>query len=190
MKCTWALAGLSAAVLAVSSVGLTGCDDDKDEGEVQSVVVTNVVDGTVVTNIVAVPDDSQDPAPAGQELDPPAAQEPAALDVTGEWTGTYQEWGQRGSASHMEFDLHQNGRVIAGQYAAGDGPDPLVGNLTGTLHGDLMTLPVVYFRDGHGLKLEFQGQVSANGTAWNGIWWDRLDADNESDGTFACQKSR
>lgn len=189
MKRSRALARLIAAPLAFFTVGLTGCDDDKDEGEIQTVVVTNVLDGTVVTNVVAVPDDSEEPAPADQEA-PSVDQEPAALDVTGEWTGAYQGWNGIGGATHLEFDLHQNGKVISGQYAAGDGPSPLVGNLTGSLDGYQMFLPVTYSRDGHGLKLEFHGQVSVNGTSWNGIWWDRLDADNESDGTFAFQKSR
>lgn len=185
MKPCWWVGRLWAAGWIVCAMMLAGCGDGHDDQEeVQTVVVTNVVDGTVVTNVVIVP------APANDTNSNPGAVAPAAWNVTGNWSGTFQEWAGVGRAEHMELDLHQNRETVTGQYAAGDRNDPVVGNLTGKLRGDQMTLPIVYRQGGVGLDLSFQGQVTANGTVWKGLWWDRLSASSDSAGTFAFQKSR
>ncbi len=185
MKMSWWVGRLWAAGWIVCAMMLTGCgDDDDDQEEVQTVVVTNKVDGTVVTNVVVVPTPSNDTnSNAG-------AVAPAAWTVTGNWTGTHTLLAS-GTTTHMEFDLHQNGKTITGQFAVGSGANPAVGNLTGELIGNQMSLTIKYDLLGMGkLNLNLFGQVTDNGTVWKGRSRDISQPLVAFAGTFAFQKSR
>ena len=180
-RAAWGLGVL----LAVA--GPLGCDDDDDDGgaTTQTFVVTNQVTGAVTTNVVVVAAEEEEVLPA--EI-PPAA----ALDVTGEWNGTYRS---RLTGGHLELDLRQNGADVVGQACIQPDAGPTgVGSVRGTLNDFVMNLEIQvetwfmpveldHLPDQAAPPVNFSGQVSANGRSYEGDM-----ASGAAVGTFALQR--
>jgi hypothetical protein len=179
----WRAMGLS---LLVALAGPFGCDDNDDDAAVRTtVVLTNQVTGAVTTNVVVVTEEEEEVLPAEN---PPAA----ALDVTGEWNGTYRS---RLTGGHLELDLRQNGADVVGQACIQPDAGPTgVGSVRGTLNDFVMNLEIQvetwfmpveldHLPDQAAPPVNFSGQVSANGRSYEGDM-----ASGAAVGTFALQR--
>ena len=175
------MAWLGVAALAAAGAGLAGCEDEdgEDADAVPVVVVTNVVGGTVVTNVAPAP--AQTNAVAAEEEEAPAAD---ILEVAGKWNGVIAVSG--GSTMHMDLELNQNGTAISGTAAFMKDGHRAAYPATGTLAGDQLNLEltrgarVVSLDD---LRISMVGFVNASATAYEGTWSGGI-----SRGTFALQK--
>ncbi len=170
MKKSWAWLGLvGAVVLALAAGGPIGCgggDDDDDAaggGGTTTIVVTNVVNGTTVTNTVVVTN-----VPAGSSI----------LNVVGTWTGNFETDVGTGQ---LQLQLLQDETTIIGQFRLNTGGADQVGNLSGDIDGDHLVLGLVVTASG--LQMELDGHVNAGATSYIG----NLSGD-WSDGQFALHK--
>lgn len=170
MKKSGAWLGLvGAVVLALAVCGPIGCgggDDDDDAaggGGTTTIVVTNVVNGTTVTNTVVVTN-----VPAGSSI----------LNVVGTWTGNFETDVGTGQ---LQLQLLQDETTIIGQFRLNTGGADQVGNLSGDIDGDHVVLGLVVTASG--LQMELDGHVNAGATSFIG----NLSGD-WSDGQFALHK--
>lgn len=166
-------------VLALACGGSLGCSDDEEDAKTATTtVVTNHVNGTVVTNVVVVP-----VAPVAVEPNAPAVA--AVLDVAGEWNGVLNVMVPNPEQAHLDLDLDPNGGTISGQYFYSVQNVGVIGKANGTLAGNHMVLSLVPDQAVRYPTFRFDGHVNASATDYSGTFTaDRMNGS----GTFALQK--
>lgn len=168
-------------VAGLVCAGPAGCSDDDQDAQEEAPtteVVTNRVDGTVVTNVVAP--NAEAPNAAAEE----EAEAADVLNVAGEWNGVMKVTVPRaGETAHLDLDLIQNGQEISGQFFLNAEMKDIVGRVAGTLEGDNLLVSLldgpVGFR-----PYQLDGRVNASSSEYSGTW----ETVGVVGGTFALQK--
>jgi hypothetical protein len=168
MKQVLKLSWIGVLVLTVACVGLMGCGgDDDDSPSTITTVVTNVVNGVVVTNVVEVP--AEPVADAGIDEDGDAAAEEAAIGPDGFLGVCVGKYENETGSSDIGATLELDGTVVSGVFSI---PGNRRGFVTGTLNGFSlqMTMPVL----NSDTWIRMQGQLSVSGFGFQGTWVDNF----------------
>ena len=158
------------ALLGIASGGLMACGSDEDESAAAVAGVTNQVTPEVTTNAV-MPTVNNTP-------DSPAPALPDYAQVAGKWNGVFNS---NEGPGHLDLELLQTADAVTGQFFLSSGGHGQVGQATGTVSGDHLTVKLSV--TGSAAWIDLDGYVNASSTAYTGNW-----SGSFGSGSFALQK--